>query len=33
MVSIGPCPESSIEEGKWVLLIPLEKELTKIKLS
>jgi hypothetical protein len=33
MVSIGPCPKSSVEEGKWVPLIQLEKELTNIKLS
>jgi hypothetical protein len=33
MVSIGSCPKSSVEEGKWVPLIQLEKELTKIKLS
>jgi hypothetical protein len=32
MVSIGSSPKSSVEEGKWVPLIQLEKELTKIKL-
>jgi hypothetical protein len=30
MVSIGPCPESSVEEGKWVPLMQLKKELTNI---
>jgi hypothetical protein len=33
MVSIGSCPKSYVEEGKWVPLIQLEKELTNIKLS
>jgi hypothetical protein len=33
MVSIGSCPESYVEEGKWVLLIQLENELTNIKHS
>jgi hypothetical protein len=33
MVSIGSCPKSSVEEGKWVPLIQLEKEITNIKLS
>jgi hypothetical protein len=33
MVSIGTCPDSSIEEGEWVPLMKLEKELTNIHLS
>jgi hypothetical protein len=33
MVSIGSCPESSVEEGKWVPLMQLEKELTNVHLS
>jgi hypothetical protein len=33
MVTIWPCPKSYVEEGKWVPLIQLEKELTNIKLS
>jgi hypothetical protein len=33
MVSIGSCPESSVEEGKWVPLMQLEKDLTNVHLS
>jgi hypothetical protein len=33
MVNIGTCPESSIEEGEWVPLMQLEKDLTNIHLS
>jgi hypothetical protein len=33
MVSIGPCTQGYVEEGKWVPLIQLENELTNIKLS
>jgi hypothetical protein len=33
MVSIGSCPESAIEEGKWVPLMQLEKELTNMHIS
>jgi hypothetical protein len=33
MVSIGMCPKSSVEEGEWVPLMQLEKDLTNIHLS
>jgi hypothetical protein len=33
MVSIGSCPESAVEEGKWVPLMQLEKELTNMHIS
>jgi hypothetical protein len=33
MVNIGTCSESSVEEGEWVPLMQLEKDLTNIHLS
>jgi hypothetical protein len=33
MVSIGTCPENSVEAGEWVPLMQLEKDLTNIHLS
>jgi hypothetical protein len=33
MVSIRTCPKNSVEEGEWVPLMQLEKDLTNIHLS